>query len=177
MKIERKTGETKIALDLDINGSGEYKIETEDPFLTHMCETLAKYSRFNLAIKAEGEGHHLIEDVGICTGRVVRESIEDKPIRRLGSAIVPMDDALVLVSLDLIDRPYAEIKLPDPMYMHYLRSFALEAKLTLHVKVLRGEDQHHQIEACFKALGLSLREAAQEAPEFQSTKGEVQWSI
>lgn len=177
MEIKRKTGETKIALDLDINGSGQYKIETEDSFLNHMCETLAKYSRFNLTIKAEGEGHHLIEDVGICMGRAVRENVKNKPIRRLGSAIVPMDDALVLVSLDLIDRPFAEIELPDLMYMHHLRSFALEAKLTLHVKVLRGEDKHHQIEACFKALGLSLLEAAQEASEFQSTKGEVEWSI
>lgn len=177
MEIKRETGETTISVDLNIDGKGRYKIETLDPFLNHMCETLAKYSSFDLAIKAEGEGHHLIEDVAICIGRAIRETVEGKTIARLGSSLVPMDDALVLVSLDLIDRPYAAIELPNQMYVHFLRSLALEGGFTLHSKVLRGEDDHHQIEAVFKALGLALKYATCKTEEVKSTKGEVKWSI
>lgn len=178
MRIERKTKETNIAVELDIYGRGEadIKIKPENEFLKHMLETLAKFANFNLNVKAVGKDeHHVCEDIAIAMGRALRESLKSAKIKRLSYAILPMDDALVLVSLDLIERPFVNIDLPNELYLHFLRSFALEAKMTLHNIILRGSEEHHIIEATFKALGTALKEALEPEKKLKTTKGVVKW--
>jgi len=175
-EISRETKETSITIGLDIDGSGRSDIGLSDEFLKHMLETLAKYASFDLVIEATGEiEHHLIEDVAITLGRAVREAIGDGKINRVASSIVPMDEALVLVSVDLIDRPYINMELPDILYEHFFRSFVMEARTTVHSQIIRGQDDHHIIEATFKALGLCLREATRATDELLSTKSKVEW--
>ncbi|MFQ5795246.1 MAG: imidazoleglycerol-phosphate dehydratase [Candidatus Bipolaricaulia bacterium] len=175
-KVERSTRETRVTVELNLDGSGNAEIEVEDRFLTHMLETLARYGGFDLRVTGEGDlKHHLIEDVAITLGRAFQEEIVERDLIRFSSRIVPMDDALVLVAVDLIDRPYADVELSDPHYRHFLRSFALETGITLHTQVVRGQDRHHTIEATFKALGLALNEATQVIDETRSTKGKVRW--
>jgi imidazoleglycerol-phosphate dehydratase len=174
--LSRQTKETKIEVVLKIDGSGASKVDLPDEFLRHMVETLAKYSGVDLKISATGDiAHHLIEDVAIALGRAYREALGDMPIKRIGSATVPMDEALTHVSLDLIDRPFAHLELPDLMYEHFLRSFAMELRATLHTMVLRGKDGHHIVEATFKALGLALKGAMAPADVTLSTKSGVKW--
>lgn len=178
--LTRETRETQIALELDLDGAGSYDVETPIRFLSHMVETLARFGAFDLKLRAGGDDdHHIIEDVAITLGRTLREamSVAHAPvIRRFGHAVVPMDDALVAVTVDLVDRPFAETPLPDPMYQHFFRSLAMEARFTLHTVVQRGTDVHHTVEAAFKALGLALREALQPGGQVDSsTKGSAQW--
>ncbi|MDI6888015.1 MAG: imidazoleglycerol-phosphate dehydratase [Candidatus Thermoplasmatota archaeon] len=179
MRIQRKTKETDIALELDIYGEGKTKIELkpENKFLEHMLTTLAKFANFNLAVRASGKDeHHLCEDIGITLGKALREKLKKEvKIKRIGKSILPMDDALVLVSVDLIERPYVNVDLPNELYLHFLRSFALESKITFHNLILRGREEHHIVEATFKALGLALREALEFEMKLKSTKGEVKW--
>ena len=175
-RISRSTRETKIELDVDIDGRGTYDCDIKDEFLRHMVETLAKYSGTDLRISATGDlEHHLIEDVAITLGRAFREAIGDMPVRRIASATVPMDEALVSVTVDLIDRPYAQLEVPDQMYEHFLRSFAMELRATVHTIVVRGKDSHHIVEATFKALGLALKEAMVPSQTTMSTKADVKW--
>lgn len=175
-RVARKTRETEIALSVDLDGSGAYDVELPDRWLKHMLESLAKFGRFDLKVRAKGDFHHHInEDVAITLGRAFKDALRGRPVRRVGTATVPMDDALVTVSVDLVDRPYCEVDLPDEMLVHFLRSFAMEARITLHNVVVRGKNFHHINEACFKALGLALREAVQPAAALQSTKGAVRW--
>lgn len=174
--MSRQTKETKIEVVLRIDGSGASKVDLPDEFLRHMVETLGKYSGVDLQISARGDiAHHLIEDVAITLGRAYREALGDIPIKRIDSATVPMDEALVHVSVDLIDRPFAHLELPDQMYEHFLRSFAMELRATLHTMVLRGKDGHHIIEATFKAFGLALKGAMAPADGTLSTKSGVKW--
>jgi len=174
--LTRKTKETDIHIKLDLDGSGKCRCELTDKFLTHMVETLAKYSGADLEISARGDiDHHLVEDVAIALGKAFRSALGDGPIKRIASATVPMDEALVQVTVDLIDRPYAHLEVPDPMYEHFLRSFAMDLRATVHTVVIRGKDSHHIIEAIFKALGLSLREAMAPTGSILSTKSEVRW--
>jgi imidazoleglycerol-phosphate dehydratase len=169
--IERETKETKIELRLDLDGSGDADINCADQFLTHMLESLAKYSDFDLTLRAEGDNeHHLLEDVAIVLGMALREAIGDQPIQRIASSMVPMDDALVVVAMDLIDRPYVDIECPDPLYHHFLRSVAMSSGMTLHVKVVRGFDEHHIVEATVKALGRALNKAVAQRERMLSTK-------
>ena len=169
--IERKTRETDIKVSLDLDGDGEAKVDVDDQFLRHMLESLAKYSSFSLTIAARGDNdHHLIEDVAIVLGTALREAIGEQPVERIASTTVPMDDALVSVTLDLIDRPYVDIECPDPMYHHFLRSLAMSAGLTLHVVVMRGFDEHHVVEATIKGLGLALKNAVRPRRSLLSTK-------
>jgi imidazoleglycerol-phosphate dehydratase len=169
--IERKTRETDIKVSLDLDGNGEAKVDVNDQFLTHMLESLAKYSSFSLVIAGRGDNdHHLIEDVAIVLGTALREAIGEQPVERIASTTVPMDDALVSVTLDLIDRPYVDIECPDPMYHHFLRSLAMSAGLTLHVVVIRGFDEHHVVEATIKGLGLALKNAVRPRQSLLSTK-------
>lgn len=159
--IERRTRETDINLSLQLDGEGIADIETEEYFLEHMLNTFAKYSGMDLHLSAEGDHpHHLIEDVAITLGRALRQALGDgSGTNRIAHRIVPMDDALIMVAVDLIDRPYYKGEVPIPMFDHFLRSFAHEARLCLHTRILDGHDEHHLTEATFKALGLCLQEA------------------
>ena len=169
--IERKTKETCIEARMELEGSGTARIECEDHFLKHMLESLCKYSSFDFDLSATGDDrHHLVEDVAIVLGMALREALGEQPIERIASSLVPMDDALVLVALDLIDRPYVDIECPDPLYHHFLRSFAMSSGMSLHVKVISGFDEHHVIEASFKALGRALAKAVVRRDSVLSTK-------
>ncbi len=174
--VRRKTRETQVDIRLDLDGSGRYEVALPHPFMKHMIESLARFARFDLAVCATGDDdHHVVEDVGLTLGRAFRERLGDRAIARIGTASVPMDEALVTVSVDLIDRPYAEVPLPDPLVEHFLRSFVTEAKFTCHVVVLRGRDDHHVMEAAFKALGLALHQATRSTATEMTTKGRARW--
>ncbi len=169
---ERKTTETTVRVHL-VPGSGLARIATREPFLAHMMTVLAKYSGFDLEIDAEGDlRHHLIEDVALTVGRAFAAAIP-ATAARFGEATVPMDDALVQAVIDTGGRPYYRGPVPSALYEHWMRSFCDTAGFTLHVRVLRGEDRHHVVEACFKALGLALRRASVDDGALFSTKGAV----
>lgn len=176
-KISRETRETKVELDLDLDGKGKYDVRVEDEFLRHMVETLARYAKFDIKLKGEGDiDHHLIEDVAITLGAGLRKAMGSDAVQRLGSATVPMDDALVSVHIDLVDRPFVHIDLPhDDMFEHFLRSFAMDGRMNLHTIVVRGKDPHHITEATFKALGKALHEATRPAKDLVSTKSKVDY--
>lgn len=175
-KLVRETRETRIAVDIDIDGEGRCKADLPDEFLRHMVETLARYSGADISIAAKGDiAHHMIEDVAIALGRGFRDAMKGRPVKRIASATVPMDEALVTVTVDLIDRPFVHLELPDVMYEHFVRSFAMELRATVHTVVLRGKDQHHIVEATFKALGLALKDAMTPTRSTVSTKARVKW--
>jgi len=175
-KLKRKTKETDVTVRLGLDGSGKYSIAIPDRWLKHMLESVARFGQFDLDIKATGDfNHHVVEDVGITLGKALKDAIRNRPVRRVGSATIPMDDALVTVSVDLVDRPYCQVDLPDEMLEHFLRSFAMEARITLHNLVHRGKNFHHVNEACFKALGMALHEATRPSGTLGSTKGKVRW--
>ena len=172
--LERETRETTISVDLDLDGKGNFDVECDIQFLKHMVETLARYAEFDLKMKATGDNdHHLIEDVAITLGKAVRQALGDTPIERMATATVVMDDAMVMTSLDLVDRPYCEADCPDPLYIHFFRSFAMSAGMTLHILVIRGFDEHHIIEAGFKSMGKALKEAIKVRDSELSNKGSV----
>ncbi|MFO7892424.1 MAG: imidazoleglycerol-phosphate dehydratase [Longimicrobiales bacterium] len=166
--LKRETKETQVRIGLE--GSD---IATDDPFLTHMLVTLARYAGLPLTVAATGDlRHHLIEDVAITLGALLgRET--PATCARYGTATVPMDDALVQVVLDAGGRPHFEGELPSDLYEHFFRSLALNAGWTLHVRVIRGRDRHHTVEAAFKALGMAVRQARAESGAVFSTKGSV----
>jgi imidazoleglycerol-phosphate dehydratase len=175
-RISRETKETKISVRLELDGSGKSKCNIPEKFLRHMVETLAKYSGVDLEIDAKGDiEHHMVEDVAISLGRAYREALGGRPVKRIASATVPMDEALAQVTVDLIDRPFVHLDVPDLMYEHFLRSFAMELRATVHTVVLRGKDSHHIIEATFKALGLALKDAMSPSSSVMSTKSTVKW--
>jgi imidazoleglycerol-phosphate dehydratase len=171
--IVRETKETKIRAELVV-GTGEARVDTGIPFLDHMLVTLARYSGLQLTITAKGDlKHHTIEDVGIAVGSAIAELLPPTAAR-YGDRTVPMDDALVHVSVDLGGRPYYKGPLPSRLYDHWMRSFSDNARATVHVRVLRGGDRHHVVEAAFKALGLAIRDALVETGAVFSTKGAVE---
>ncbi|KZZ84886.1 MULTISPECIES: imidazoleglycerol-phosphate dehydratase HisB [Bacillaceae] len=187
--IERNTNETQISLELNIDGEGQSNLETGVPFMTHMLDLFAKHGQFDLSVHATGDvevdDHHTTEDIGICLGQVFREALGDKKgIKRYGSAIIPMDEALAQVVVDLSNRPHFEMKgsLPsskvgtfDTELVHeFLWKLALEARMNLHVIIHYGHNTHHIIEAVFKALARALDEASTIDPRIKgvpSTKG------
>jgi len=170
--IIRETRETQIRIELT-HGSGKADVDTSVPFLDHMLTTLARYGGFDLTVRARGDlRHHLIEDVGIALGAALAE-FAPATAARYGDRTIPMDDALVHVSVDIGGRPWYEGPLPSGLYDHWMRSFADNARATLHVRVIRGRDRHHVVEAAFKALGLALRDALVESGAVFSTKGAV----
>ncbi len=174
-KLRRETRETQIGLEVRPNG-GDIAVSTDDPFLTHMVETLARYSGLGLTLEATGDlKHHLVEDVAIALGLALRREV---PARadRYGWSTVPMDDAVVRVSLDLGGRAWYEGRLPSALYEHFLQSLAVNLGATLHVIVDRGRDKHHIVEAAVKATGLALRQALNEGDQVFSTKGTVKLS-
>ena len=172
MKVERNTRETQITVEMQ-RGDGKASVQTGVPFLDHMMTTLARYSGLDITIDAKGDlKHHMIEDVAITVGAAFVEVLPAACFR-YGDRTVAMDDALVQVALDAGGRAYYEGPIPSGLYDHWMRSFAQNAGMTLHILVLRGTDRHHIVEAAFKALGLALRDALQEGDAVFSTKGAV----
>jgi imidazoleglycerol-phosphate dehydratase len=174
--VVRESKETSIRLTLN-PGTGVADVRTTEPFLDHMFVALARYSGVDITLEATGDlKHHLMEDVAIALGQGLA-AFAPATCARYGERTVPMDDALVHVALDLGGRPYYEGPLPSTMYDHFMRSMADNARATLHVRVLRGHDRHHIVEAAFKALGLALREALVESGAVFSTKGSVKLAV
>jgi imidazoleglycerol-phosphate dehydratase len=170
--IFRETRETRVRVEVEI-GTGKASIETGVPFLDHMLVTLARFSGLDVTVTASGDlRHHLIEDVAIAIGSAVA-AIIPATAARFGDRVIPMDDALVHASIDVGGRPYYRGPLPSSLYDHWMRSFADNGRLTLHLRVLRGDDRHHVVEAAFKALGLAMRDALAERDAVFSTKGAV----
>lgn len=175
--VVRESRETQIRIALDEQSELPAAIDTTEPFLDHMLVALSKYSGVAFNIGAKGDlRHHLIEDVAIALGQAFAVHTP-ATCARYGERTVPMDDALVQVVLDMGGRPYYRGPLPSGIYDHFMRSFADNAKATLHIRVLRGTDKHHIIEAAFKALGFALREALVETGAVFSTKGSVKLEI
>ncbi len=170
--VERKTSETDIRVETAI-GTGRAQVQTGVPFLDHMLTALARYSGLDLTVTATGDlRHHLIEDVALTVGEAVRRVLP-ATCARYGDCTVPMDEALVQAVLDAGGRPYYEGPIPSSLYDHFMRSFCDASKMTLHLRVLRGSDRHHVVEAAFKALGFALRQALVDTGTVFSTKGAV----
>ena len=169
---KRETAETSIRVELRAGG-GKIRATTGNKFLDHMLTAFARYSGLSLDVTASSDlTHHLVEDVALTLGRAFREIV---PVgaTRYATRVVPMDDALVQVSVDIGGRPYYEGPLPSGLYDHWMRSFSNEARATIHILVLRGSDRHHIIEAAFKALGMALRDALVDTGDTVSTKGSI----
>ena len=183
----RETKETKIELTLDVDGTGQSSASTGIPFFDHMLEQLGKHGGWDLRIEAEGDleidTHHTIEDVGIVLGAAFKEALGDKAgVRRFASAVVPLDEALVQVALDLSGRPFLVYEVDpksewigtfDPQLTEeFWRAFVFAAGITLHMRSLSGKNGHHIIEASFKGVARSLRDAVKiEGTDVPSTKG------
>ena len=184
---QRDTKETRIELTLDVDGQGNASASTGIPFFDHMLEQLGKHAGFDLTIKAKGDLeidlHHTVEDVGIVLGEALKEALGDKAgVRRFASALVPLDEALVQVALDLSGRPFLVYEVDpvaewigtfDPQLCEeFWRAFAFGAGITLHLRSLTGRNGHHVIEASFKGVARSLRDAVSiEGSGVPSTKG------
>jgi imidazoleglycerol phosphate dehydratase HisB len=190
-KVSRATKETKIVLEINLDGTGKSSIKTPLNFLNHMLENFAKHSRFDLTIKASGdievEDHHLIEDIGLCLGEAFDKALGNrKGIARMASIIVPFDDSLATCAVDIGGRPYASIEIPYSEFKdakigdttkenipHFFESFASKAKLNLYLNVV-GKNDHHKIESCFKALAKALLDATRVTGKgVPSTKGVI----
>jgi imidazoleglycerol-phosphate dehydratase len=170
--VVRETKETKVLVEL-ARGSGKAEVDTGLPFFNHMLGTLARYAGLDLRLHARGDlRHHLIEDVAITLGTAVQRIIP-ATAARYADRFVPMDEALVHAAIDVGGRSYFVGKLPGRLYTHFFRSFCDHAKVTLHVRIIHGEDRHHITEAAFKALGFCLREAMVDSGAVFSTKGAV----
>ena len=175
-KVDRKTKETDIKAEINLDGEGKYSINTSIPFLDHMLSLMSKHGLLDLRIKARGDtdidDHHTVEDVGIVLGKAVKQALSDmKGITRYGQASVPMDEALAEVCLDISGRPFlvykvefpkrSKIKDFDPdLIEDFLHAFVSNSSITLHVRSHYGRNTHHIIEAIFKALGRAFRLAA-----------------
>ena len=189
-KIKRKTNETDIELSINLDGTGKTDISTGVGFYDHMLHHVAVHGLFDLTIKAEGDlhidEHHTVEDVALALGQAFGEALGDrKGIVRMGSAYVPMDEALAFVAIDLSGRPYTVVQadwhtpsvggIATSLFPHVLESFATNSRCNLHARVLYGRDDHHQAEALFKALGRALDAATKiderRAGKVPSTKG------
>ena len=173
-EVNRETAETKVRVELSAS-QGAAEIATGVPFLDHMLVTLSRYSGINMTVNASGDlRHHVIEDVAITLGMALLEFIPATAVR-YGSRTIPMDDAVVQAVLDTGGRAYYRGPIPSSLYNHFLRSLAENARMTLHIRVLRGRDRHHIVEAAFKALGLALRDAVRDSGSGAvfSTKGPV----
>ena len=188
--VERETGETKIKLELVIDGSGKYRIATGIEMLDHFLSQVARHGRFDLEITASGDDqHHLAEDVAICLGKALGEALgEKRGIVRMADASVPMDDALATVAVDISGRGYTVLELPfsandmlgfpTDLVRHFLESFATEARMNLHARIACGVNDHHKAEALFKALGRALDMATRTddrlGSDLPSTKGRLE---
>ena len=166
--VKRETKETNISLELNIDGSGECEVNTGISMFDHLLEQVARHGVFDIKLSAAGDDlHHLVEDVAICLGKALGKALgEKRGIVRMANAVVPMDDALAMVAVDISGRGYTVLELPfsdndmagfpTDLVRHFLESFAMEAKLNLHARVVYGINDHHKAEALFKALGRAL---------------------
>ncbi|MBC7326608.1 imidazoleglycerol-phosphate dehydratase HisB [bacterium] len=186
-ELRRETKETKIWVKLELDGEGKADVSTGIGFLDHMLNTLARHSSIDLFVRAEGDlyvdQHHTVEDIGICLGTALKEALGDKRgIKRFGFAIVPMDEALALVSIDISGRGgfWKDFELKKTLLgsfevetiSEFFRQLAFNAKITLHMQLLSGDNLHHMIEALFKAFSIALKEAIkEEGDEIPSVKG------
>jgi imidazoleglycerol-phosphate dehydratase len=194
--VERATKETSIAVTVDLDGTGAYDVATGVGFLDHMLEQLSRHSLVDLTVKAKGDlhidFHHTTEDTGLAVGEAVAKALgERKGIRRFGSALSPMDEALTRVALDASNRPYLvwKVKFRRPklgemdteLFKEWFQAFAQAAGVTLHVENLYGDNNHHIVESCFKGLARALRQAIEIDPrragEVPSTKGVLGGSL
>jgi imidazoleglycerol-phosphate dehydratase len=174
--VKRETQETSVGLELNLDGSGQWEIATGIRIFDHLLSQLAQHGKFDFKCAANGADiHHVVEDVGICLGKAFSEALGDKRgIVRMGSALVPMDDVLVLVAVDLSGRSYTVLDLPfdkndmtgfpSDLVRHFLESFAAEARMNLHARIMYGTNDHHKAEAIFKALGRALDTATRQDP-------------
>jgi imidazoleglycerol-phosphate dehydratase len=175
-RVVRETKETKVVVEL-ARGTGKAQVDTGLPFFDHMLSTLAKYGGLDLTLHARGDlRHHLMEDVAISLG-VALQRVIPATAARYADRFVPMDDALVHATIDVGGRAFFVGKLPGRLYTHFMRSLCDNAKVTLHLRVLAGEDRHHITEAAFKALGFCLREALVDSGVVFSTKGSVAMEV
>ena len=187
--MERRTKETDIRLELCLEGSGQTELATGVGFFDHMLDALCRFAQFDLKVACTGDlhvdAHHTVEDVGICLGKALREALGDRAgIRRVGSACMPMDESLAFAAIDISGRPYlafdADFTAPmvgafdTQLAEEFFRAVAVNAGLTVHMRLLAGRNDHHKLEALFKAFGLALRDAAAVDPRVMgvlSTKG------
>lgn len=173
-QISRKTNETNINLKINLDGNGTSVVKTEVGFLNHMISLLAFHSNIDIELDSKGDievcDHHLIEDIGIALGRSINEALGDKKgIKRYGTFFLPMDESLVMVSLDISGRSYLHFEagfkresignFSTEVVKEFFRAVAFNAGITLHIKVLYGENDHHKIEGIFKCVGRALKEA------------------
>ena len=191
-KIQRKTKETNISVEVNLDGKGKYNIKTKIGFLDHMLEQLAKHSLIDRKISAKGDTHidlhHTTEDTGIAIGEAIKKAAGNrKGIKRYATTNVPMDETLTRVSLDISNRPYliwnVDLKveklgeMDTELFKEWFQAFAQSAGITLHVENIYGENSHHKIESCFKALARSLKEALEIDKRIKnsipSTKGTI----
>ena len=188
-EIERRTKETDIQITLNLDGKGLSSIDTSIPFLDHMFELMAAHGFMDLTVKAKGDTeidyHHTVEDLGICLGQAISEALgEKKAIKRYGQAIVPMDEALAQVVIDVSNRPYLSYKVPLETSLtgqfdvgilsEFFRALVNHAGLTMHIELVSGDDPHHSAEAIFKAFARALDDASQSEERLEgvpSTKG------
>lgn len=190
--ISRRTAETSIEITINVDGSGKFVTETGVGFFDHMLSHIAKHGVFDLEIRCAGDlwidQHHTIEDCGIALGEALAQALGDKAgLVRAGSAYMSLDETLAFAAVDLSGRPYAQLDLkllgrevgglPPDLFGHFLESFAFAAKLNMHVKVIEGVNDHHKIEAAFKALARALDAACRVDPrrggDIPSTKGTI----
>ena len=185
--VKRETKETNISLEIDLDGSGKGEILTGIRMFDHLLSQLARHGLFDIKISATGDDqHHLVEDVAICLGKALNDALgEKKGIVRMADATVPMDDSLAAVAIDISGRGYAVMDLaftdndmfgfPSDLVRHFLQTFAAEAKMNLHARVLYGSNDHHKAEVVFKALARALMAATRIDPRIigqtPSTKG------
>lgn len=190
-KIERKTRETEVWLELNLDGSGKHGVKTSIPFLDHMLSLFSAHGLFDLKLKARGDrkvdDHHTAEDIGICLGNALQKALGGKEgIARYGSAFVPMDESLASVHVDLSGRPGLVFDLPfrrrkigdfdTELVQEFFQALASNAAVTLHAKVVYGKNGHHMVESLFKALGRALRQAVSRDEKIKgipSTKGKL----
>ena len=191
-RVERKTKETEVLVQLNIDGTGSSKVQTPIPFFSHMLEAWSKHGLMDLGVEAQGDVevdiHHTVEDVGIVLGQALRRAVGDKAgIVRFGTAFVPMDEALISASVDISGRPFLVFNVPVArtrvanfdldMLQEFFRALAFNAEITLHVTMHYGHNLHHITEAVFKAVGRALAEATRLNPRIAgilpSTKGSL----
>ena len=190
-KIERKTKETEVTVELALDGSGKHQVKTSIPFLDHMLSLFSAHGLFDVKVKARGDrevdDHHTAEDIGICLGSALQKALGRKEgIARYGSAFVPMDESIASVHVDLSGRPFLVFELPlrrrkigdfdTELVKEFFQALVNNAAMTIHAKVLYGSNAHHMVESLFKALGRALRQAVSRDEKISgipSTKGKL----
>ncbi len=189
-RVERATKETSIVVEIDLDGTGKSQISTGIGFFDHMLESFSKHSAIDLKVEAKGDlhvdMHHTVEDVGICMGQAIKEALGDfSGVRRFGHAYIPMDEAMSRAAVDFSNRPYLiwRVALPRPklgemdteLFKEWFQAFAMNSGACVHVENLYGENTHHIIESCYKALARATRAATEADPRIKlaSTKGSL----